>query len=113
MTAILSSLINELERNVNELLSVVNHANYEQIVELVDKKEEIVSNLLEYKEELSLDTKEKIKALMIQDSLVISRMQSLKDEATEWLLKRESIKEQRSAYNMNYTPDSFFFDKKN
>lgn len=113
MSMVIKSDINQLEHLVNQMIDQLPQATYEEIVDYVDRVGQLVQKIEIYKNELSSAEKLRLRALIVHDGVILSRMEALKSEAKDWLLKQGSIREQRTAYSSNYTPDSMFFDRKN
>ncbi|WP_211749585.1 hypothetical protein [Paenibacillus sp. Marseille-Q4541] len=113
MSMVTKSDIDQLEHLINQMINHLHQATYEEIVDYVDRAGHLVQKIEIYKNELSSTEKLRLRALIVHDGVILSRMQALKNEAREWLLKQGSIREQRTAYSSSYTPDSMFFDRKN
>ncbi|MBP1308049.1 putative hydantoinase/oxoprolinase family protein [Paenibacillus sp. 1182] len=105
--------IQKLERSVLEIVDKIDQVQFEELVDFTDKRERLVQNIMKLKDVLTQEEKEKLKELGKFDASILMKMNRLKIEASQWLLKQGTIQEQKSAYNASYTPDSLFFDRKN
>ena len=108
-----SSEVEKLIMLTEEMLACIGTASYEECESFVEERERIVNLIAHQKNLLSIDDRNRLRKLTKHEHLVISRMQTLRDEASEWLKKQEVVKVQRSAYNHGYSPDSMFFDRRN
>lgn len=105
--------IQELESSILKIVNKIDSVQFEELVAFTDKRERLVENIMKFKDVLTQEEKEKLKGLGKFDADILKKMNLLKVEASEWLLKQGTIQEQKSAYNASYTPDSLFFDRKN
>ncbi|AIW41952.1 hypothetical protein MHB54_15735 [Paenibacillus sp. FSL M7-0802] len=105
--------IQELESSVLEIVDKIDQVQYEELVAFTDKRERLIENIMKFKNVLTQEEKEKLRELGKFDAGILKKMNRLKVEASQWLLKQGTIQEQKSAYNASYTPDSLFFDRKN
>lgn len=105
--------IAELEDTTLTLLQQIDRVNYEELLSFAEKREALVNIIISFKENLVDQDRKRLKDLFKYDTVIMARMEHFKREASEWLLNRETIKDQRMAYNAGYTPDSMFFDRKN
>ncbi|WP_054957473.1 hypothetical protein [Paenibacillus dakarensis] len=106
--------IQNLERLTNDFIQRINSLEYEQVEEFVENRESITESILS---ELSHSTlteaqKHRLKMLLQYDSMILGKMQSLKEEAREWTIRQNQIKAQHSAYESAYTTDSILMDKR-
>ncbi|MDF2814427.1 MAG: hypothetical protein K0Q81_627 [Paenibacillus sp.] len=58
------------------------------------------------------DTRRRIQQLLQYDGMIQARMQAMLSEYGRTFSKVQAAKKQMSAYDIEYTPDSLFFDKK-
>lgn len=107
--------INELgalTRNILDRLSIVSYEELESFVE--DRQLLIDRILLEQTQRDSVKDhhRKQIKSLMDLDPLILARMNSLRLEATDWLIQRNYAKAQRNSYENNFYHDSLLLDQK-
>lgn len=94
------------------LVDNLDQVTYEDLVAFTDERYELVKKIQPFKDELHQEEKELIKQINSTDYVIMERIEFFKREASEWLLKQVAIREQRLAYNANFSPDSMFFDHK-
>lgn len=107
------SLVAELEALVWNVAEHLQQTGYEELEALSDRRERILLTLLECEAEVAEQHKQRLRKLSQYDERIVGRMQDLKQEARDWLIKRETIKEQRSAYDAHYAAGSMFIDRRN
>lgn len=105
--------ISQLENATLSLVSRINEVDYEELLSFAEQREELVERIISLMESFADQDRNRLKDLTKYDSMILDRMEHFKSEASQWLLNRGTIKDQRSAYNSSYTPDSMFFDRKN
>lgn len=105
--------ISQLEDATLSLVSRINEVDYEELLAFAEQREELVERIIPLKESFADQDRNRLKDLSKYDTMILDRMDYFKKEASQWLLNRGTIKDQRSAYNSSYTPDSMFFDRKN
>lgn len=108
----LKDYILQLEQLTLSVVQQIQHIGYEELADFADHREELANLIIPLKESLDAQDKVQLQSLRQHDEVILSRMEHFKREASEWLLKRETIKNQTSAYNVGYSPDSMFFDRK-
>ncbi|GIP51608.1 hypothetical protein [Paenibacillus vini] len=110
---IVREYISQLEDATLSLVSRINEVDFEELLAFAEQREELVEKILPLKESFADQDRKRLKDLSKYDSMILDRMEHFKSEASQWLLNRGTIKDQRSAYNSSYTPESMFFDRKN
>ncbi|WP_059041709.1 hypothetical protein [Paenibacillus rubinfantis] len=102
----------ELEQLTLHVVQQIHQISYEELADFSDHREELANLILPLKDSLDDQDRNRLLNLRKYDEMILSRMAQYKEEASDWLLKRGNIKNQTSAYNVGYTPDSMFFDYK-
>ncbi len=105
--------IEQLEQLVLNLVKKIGQIHFGELVTFTDEREKIIQLIMENQESLTKEDKNRLRKLSKFDAGILSKMDYFKLEASQWLLKRGLIQEQKSAYNASYTPESIFFDRKN
>lgn len=95
------------------IIDQIGDIGYEDLAAFADQRESLVKTMMSNHTEFNESDKIKIKQLMDYDHIIINKMLSLKNEASNWLNKQGSIRVQKNAYSAHYAPDSLFFDTKN
>lgn len=106
--------IAELEALTQQMIDQINQVSSEELTEFVDKRQGLVDHILHMNEvtPLTPEQQQRLRAILEQDSLLLERMNSLKEEAGSWLKNHGQAKMQRNAYEAGYAPDSFLMDKR-
>ncbi len=112
MSTILDNLLKQLEDLTATLLQRIDLVTYEELAVFTDKRELLVHQIIESQELLSKEHSQRLTKLGEYDSIILSQMESYKNEASKWLSKQGAIREQRNAYGASYNVDSFFVDHK-
>ncbi len=115
LCAAMDNSLDELLQLTHQLASRLETADYEEMVEFVDTREELVQNIRQQYEQHHFDKAylESARASILSyDTLILRRMQQLKDEASGNLNRMTAAKQQKSSYEAKYAPESLFFDKK-
>ncbi|MCM3174164.1 hypothetical protein [Paenibacillus sp. MER 99-2] len=110
----MDDLIAELELLNSNIISELSDANYEELVEYVDKRGIIIQRIQDHLHNVSIDSAQKarIVALTDHDAAILSQMNLLRVEAQDWLMKRNQAKAQRNAYESDFSPESILMDRK-
>ncbi|WP_151259635.1 hypothetical protein [Paenibacillus polymyxa] len=103
-----------MEQLTQQFILRLNETNYEEVEIFVEVRQMKVDQLLNTLENspMTEEQKMKLESILSYDALIDQRMQSLKQEAQNWLVQRNIAKSQRNAYESNYTPDSFLMDRR-
>ncbi|WP_028551013.1 hypothetical protein [Paenibacillus sp. UNC451MF] len=107
--------LDELLQMTQQLASKLETVGYEEIVEFVNIREELVLNIQKQYENHKLDKSyldHALVSILSYDDQILYRMQQLKNEASDNLNKMTTAKQQKSSYEAKYAPESMFFDKK-
>ncbi|WP_342427306.1 hypothetical protein [Paenibacillus sp. FSL L8-0158] len=105
--------VTQLERATIELIERIHRVSYMELSQYADQREKISLKIISNQQQLTETDKKRIQQLTVFDEAILSKMESFKVEASEWLAKKGTIQDQQAAYNAKYTPDSLFFDKRN
>ncbi|MCP3807913.1 hypothetical protein NLX78_11790 [Paenibacillus sp. Lou8.1] len=105
--------VTQLESVTIELIERIHQVSYTELSQYSDQREKISRKIISNQQSLTEADKKRIQQLTRFDEVILSKMESFKTEASEWLAKKGTIQGQQAAYNAKYTPDSLFFDKRN
>ncbi|SMF67489.1 hypothetical protein SAMN05661091_0351 [Paenibacillus uliginis N3/975] len=108
----LNQLLDELEHITNTVIDNLLNMDEEDFEQFVSKRQNIVEQLEPYRSIMNDTDKQKIRAIIDHDPEILEQMHALKQEAGNWMEKRESIRVQQNAYQHAYTYDSLFIDHK-
>ncbi|MBO3285301.1 hypothetical protein MKY98_23820 [Paenibacillus sp. FSL M8-0228] len=105
--------VTQLESVTKELIERIHQVSYTELSQYAEQREKISRKIISNQQKLTEADKKRIKQLSVFDEVILSKMESFKTEASEWLTKKGTIQGQQAAYNAKYTPDSLFFDRRN
>ncbi|PNQ84995.1 hypothetical protein DXC69_06885 [Paenibacillus polymyxa] len=110
----INEALSQLEQLTQQFILRLNETNYEEVEIFVEVRQMKVDQLVNALENspMTEEQKMKLESILSYDALIDQRMQSLKQEAQNWLVQRNIAKSQRNAYESNYTPDSFLMDRR-
>lgn len=108
----MSEHVTELEELTARLIQRIVQVDYEEFTVFSERREQLVHQLIVNQEVLTVADKQRLRKIMEYDEVILSTMTSLKQEASEWLLKQGAVKEQRNAYGAGYSVESMFIDHK-
>ncbi|MEJ3718791.1 hypothetical protein WGM54_12290 [Paenibacillus polymyxa] len=110
----INEVLSQLEQLTQQFILRLNETNYEEVEIFVEVRQMKVDQLVNALGNSSMTEEQKMKleSILGYDALIDQRMQSLKQEAQNWLVQRNIAKSQRNAYESNYTPDSFLMDRR-
>ncbi|MEE4563299.1 hypothetical protein [Paenibacillus polymyxa] len=110
----INEALSQLEQLTQQFILRLNETNYEEVEIFVEVRQMKVDQLVNALENSPMTEEQKMKLeyILSYDALIDQRMQSLKQEAQNWLVQRNIAKSQRNAYESNYTPDSFLMDRR-
>ncbi len=106
-------ILDDLQAITEEAVARLNLMNEEELLQLADQREELVKALEPYRTNITLENRTQIAHILGFDSLILSRMSFLKNEAGQWMQKQGAIKSQQNAYHNAYAMNSVFIDHKN
>lgn len=103
-----------LEELTEAILNRLNQTSYEELESFVEERQILMDEITQRLKDQTptSDQKSRLSAILQTDTLLIGRMQTLKDEAAEWLRQRNHARAQRDVYEMTYTPDSYLMDRR-
>ncbi|GGH64414.1 hypothetical protein GCM10008014_42770 [Paenibacillus silvae] len=92
--------------------TIINLSKFDedQLLTYTEQREAIVNEMSSYSSLLTDDMKAEIKQLLVGEGVIVERMLAIKNEAAEWLEKRENIRSQQNAYQQSYSSGSIFID---
>ncbi|MFD1953956.1 hypothetical protein ACFSL6_07105 [Paenibacillus thailandensis] len=103
--------IRMLLEKTTELVNRIDTTEYQEWSSLVELRESVLAEAMN-KPGLSEEEKQLLRQIGEFDSVVTARMITLKQEAQSGLQKIRNTRMQKKAYQIDYTPDSFFYDIK-
>ena len=88
--------------------------SYEELADLTELRQSVIDKLAVEidKSPLNPEQKQRIHQLIKGDQLILSRMEDLKQEASQWLIQRDLAKTRRNAYEAAYAYDSMLMDQR-
>lgn len=106
--------IQSLESLTSNLIQQINSLDYEQLEEFVEIRESITNKILSVLNDSKLTEEQKLrlKTILKNDTVILDKMRSLKDEAREWTIRQNQIKAQHNAYDSRHATDSILMDKR-
>ncbi|MFF2912227.1 hypothetical protein [Paenibacillus sp. NPDC057934] len=104
--------LGQLEEITFALLQRVELVHYEELEAFSEKREMLVHQIIDCREFITDEHKQRLLELGKYDQVVLSKMESFKNEASKWLTKQGSIREQKNAYGASYSTESYFIDHK-
>ncbi|WP_422658575.1 hypothetical protein ACK8P5_23400 [Paenibacillus sp. EC2-1] len=108
----ITELIEELETLTRQAINDLENMDEEDFEQFTITRLHIVESMKRYIDVLNDGNKKHIEEILKLDPIILERMQALKDEAANWIERRESIRIQQNAYLHSYTHDSYFIDHK-
>ncbi|SFJ26930.1 hypothetical protein SAMN02799624_03931 [Paenibacillus sp. UNC496MF] len=105
------SRLTELFDKTNAIMENLADVDYEQLVQLVELREEALADL-QATNRIEEADKRIIHQLMACDEALLGRMKQLSKEASESLYKINFSKFQKRVYEPDYIANSLFFDKR-
>lgn len=112
--------LNELEQLTFSVMENLKEMTDQELLHFVEERERILDALKRDDADSSKDkhadfdgdTRRRIQQLLQYDGMIQARMQAMLSEYGLTFSKVQAAKKQKSAYDIEYTPDSLFFDKK-
>ena len=111
----MDSIITRLEELTESVAAQLQFISSDDLLAFVEERQQMIDeiNLLKQQNPFTPLQKERLQKIVEFDTVLLSKMTSLKSEAADWLQYRGQAKVQRNAYEAAYTPDSFLMDKRN
>ncbi|MDP4098591.1 hypothetical protein OIN60_17810 [Paenibacillus sp. P96] len=110
INAVLERLSNLTERFVVQLEDKTS----EEVEAFVSERQMVVDQLQQVTGTTVLNDKQKkeLANILSYDERIQQHMLSLRNNAQQWLMKRNAAKVQKNVYESRYTPDSYLMDKR-
>ncbi|WP_058300376.1 hypothetical protein [Gorillibacterium timonense] len=110
----MSELLDRLLELTEDALGRLDLMAYEELEQWVNDREALISEIrMQPPESFRVEERRrKAQQELHLAAELIARMEDLREEASSHLNRVETARVQRSAYDVTYTPDSFFIDKK-
>jgi hypothetical protein len=108
-------MILKLEELTLQVVEGISSLTYEQLEDFVEEREQMIEHIKAWKiplQAIDEEYKNKIRIILQYDPLIRSRMNLLKEEAKQHMNKMDQGHILKKAYDIDYTPESVFFDKK-
>ncbi|MEK4363621.1 hypothetical protein MKX68_14230 [Paenibacillus sp. FSL M8-0212] len=111
---LIDNLLSQLSELTQSFIKDLEIQDSDHVEQFVQERELLVQQLHEVLdvEEMSDMQKEALKKVLAYDKIIEQRMSSLKNEAQEWLLQRNTAKTQRTVYESKYASESYLMDKR-
>ncbi|WP_282938804.1 flagellar protein FliT [Paenibacillus sp. RC67] len=107
--------INELEQLTKDLINQSDTVEYEQVVDFVESRGELVGQINRVLEEDPVERElylERLRNILSYDSKITELIGRLQNEASSQLNKMNAAKQQKNRYEASFSPESMFFDRK-
>ncbi|MDF2667948.1 MAG: hypothetical protein K0R67_254 [Paenibacillus sp.] len=112
--------LNELEKLTLNTLENLQEMTDEQLLFFVEERGRILESIKQTGSDdpngeqkgFDQNTRNRIQQLLQYDGMIQMRMQAMLTEYGLTFSKVQAAKKQKTAYDLEYTPDSLFFDKK-
>lgn len=107
--------IEQLENLTFGILEQLDEVDYGKLAHFANSRRKLLKQLdLEQGNRVNKEQfVDRITKILEADRQIVSRMNQLKDEASSELIRIRGARKQKGAYQMKFSPDSLFFDKKN
>ncbi|MEK3682262.1 hypothetical protein [Paenibacillus sp. FSL R10-2736] len=109
----LNKYIDQLEKITSEIVEAIDSTTYEQLAGFSEYREQLVGLIEKQKDSLTIEFKQRLIKLSCFDEVILSKMDFLKQDASNWLARQGTIKIQKNAYSSSFSADSMFIDRKN
>jgi len=109
-TESIQSLLDQINQLTAEALHQLHEMTEEQFEEFATKRELLTQQLEIYRADITDEHRSQIAILLASDPVILQRMAFLKNEAGQWLERKETVRTQRNAYHHAYAGDSLFVD---
>lgn len=110
----MDKLVKRLELLTQQVVKNLSDVSFEEINAFVAEREVIMTELQTNSftpEELDRN-RDTMKRIIEQDSIILARMNELKDEAAAQMSKISTGRTQKNAYDASYSSDGIYLDKK-
>ncbi|GIP21744.1 flagellar protein FliT [Paenibacillus sp. J22TS3] len=110
----MDNLITELRGLTESIVARLQFTSYEELEDFVAERQRIIDELNRLKETTPFNVleREQLEEILRADAVILMRMETLRNEASDWLQQRGQAKVQRNAYEAAYTPDSILMDRR-
>lgn len=103
--------LNRLVNYVNKVSNNLDHLAMEQINDILELRDQLIVEL-ENTIGLTGEQKTQLQTLATYDQKIVERMEQLKQEAANELIKISNIRKQQEGYSSQYDTESYFIDNK-
>ena len=90
----------------------IDNADMDQLLQLIQLRDETTAFLQPYAGRLSNEEKQLIRDINSYDDVILRRMNELKEQASAELASLKKAAIQKNAYSSAYSVGSYFFDKR-
>lgn len=110
----MDDLIARLSKLTADFLSTLNDADVVSIERFIEERDKLIGLMKQHSNpQISAQQKSIIQALLQCDTVILGRMELLKNEASQKLKSVQQASSQRNAYDDNTPADeSYFFDRR-
>ncbi|MBM6997267.1 hypothetical protein IM700_016525 [Paenibacillus sp. DXFW5] len=112
----MDELLQELYVMTKTTVSQLQNMSFEKLESFVESRQYLSDVIISKANEngpMGEEQKQFLAEILSYDNEILSRMQSLKLEAKDWLERNQQIKVQQNAYQKAYSVDSYYIDWKN
>ncbi|WP_025678747.1 hypothetical protein [Paenibacillus massiliensis] len=109
----LATLLEQYTGLSQRTIAEIRDMDEDQLLDFVEQREALVKQMEPFQSLVTTAMKSQIRQLLQDETVIVDRMQEIKDEAAEWLKKRSSIRSQQSAYQSSFSVDGVFIDYRN
>jgi len=104
--------IRRLAKLTSEILVEIEHCDYERILLFIEQRDQVIIELKS--KEIVLDSKERemLKMILDADDPLVNKMNQLRIQASKNLDKLRKGKQQYISYEMQYSSDAAFYDRR-
>lgn len=107
-------LITKLNQITEQVLANIDETTFEQLEQFIAERDDLVKSLQATfnHSQVTTEMQQTIREILEHDKTIITRMEALRDEATQSMHKIAQGKSQKDVYDSPYTMDAIYFDKK-
>ncbi|GIP40993.1 hypothetical protein J31TS4_42730 [Paenibacillus sp. J31TS4] len=108
----MDNLLAALEELTVRCASSAEQMDYLDIERFVEERGRILASIQATPVPDKSRYQEQVERILRYDPIILARMEQLKQEAADALGKRSDARRQKSAYEVDYTPDAVLFDRR-
>lgn len=110
----MDELIAQLKQITEEVTAKIDEVTFEELEQFVAERDKMITSLqaMSLQAEATAEHRQTVQSILQQDTIIMARIQALKDEASQSIHKIAQGKSQRDVYESPYSMDAIYFDKK-